>query len=475
MLLKTITRKGTLLLQGLYHHTRHQRLVPGVTLVATASIFSWFVVTNLQPRIQDQPPNSPVHTSPEKSTQHSDRLNHSCFSSTMPHTNNKMREDALYGMFIGDSLSMPVHWYYDTDNIKRDFNGWLTGFEAPRKRHPTSILTISAVGGAGRSTFSGKQKSVIGDIILHGKLQYWTKNDRSVHYHQGMAAGDNTLNNHCALRAAIQASKDPDASYDAVLSSIMTDYVHFMTTPNTHNDTYAESYHREFFKSWDKNGSPTQPEEVMSYVEKRVKDLENKHLDHNIDGIGALVHPIPLIIQYADKPVDEAAKQAVKLTRMTHASVNLDPFVDVYARTLHGILNGESLREKINEALTSPPIGNVRLPKLFEEYSKKARKYEKGSEKRLEIYQSAVSQMGLACYIKGSMVSMFFLAYEFHDDFEGGMLANTNCGGENCNRGSALGALLGAEAARIGKTIPERFKSGLNILKPGIQSVVDKW
>nr|XP_054771203.1 uncharacterized protein LOC129279118 [Lytechinus pictus] len=290
-----------------------------------------------------------------------------------------------------------------------------------------------------------------------------------------MAAGDNTLNVHCALRAAIQASKDTDGSDDVILTSIMTDYVHFMTTPNTHNDTYAESYHREFFKSWDAAGGPTQPEEVMSFVDKRIKDLENKHLDHNIDGIGALVQPIPLIIQNANKPVDVAAKQAVRLTRMTHASDNLDPFVDVYARTLHGVLNGQSLREKINEALLSPPVGNFRLPTLFEEYSKKARKYEKGSEKRLQIYQSVVSQLGLACYMKGAMTSMFFLAYEFHDDFEGGVLANTNCGGENCNRGAALGALLGAEAARTGKTIPDRFKSGLNILKPGIQSVVESW
>ncbi|XP_063967308.1 uncharacterized protein LOC129279362 [Lytechinus pictus] len=462
---KTILRKGTHLLQGLSHFTRQRRLLPGVTLTAAASILGWFVVTNLHPKTQDQLSASSVHTSSEKST-YSD--------STMPNMNKK-REEALYGMFIGDSLSMPVHWYYDVDNIKRDFNGWLTGFEAPRKRHPTSILTISATGGAGRSTFSGKQKSIIGDIILHGKLQYWTKNDRSIHYHQGMAAGDNTLNVHCALRAAIQASKDTDGSDDVILTSIMTDYVHFMTTPNTHNDTYAESYHREFFKSWDAAGGPTQPEEVMSFVDKRIKDLENKHLDHNIDGIGALVQPIPLIIQNANKPLDVAAKQAVRLTRMTHASDNLDPFVDVYARTLHGVLNGQSLREKINEALLSPPVGNFRLPTLFEEYSKKARKYEKGSEKRLQIYQSVVSQLGLACYMKGAMTSMFFLAYEFHDDFEGGVLANTNCGGENCNRGAALGALLGAEAARTGKTIPDRFKSGLNILKPGIQSVVESW
>lgn len=30
----------------------------------------------------------------------------------------------------------------------------------------------------------------------------------------------------------------------------LEDYVAFMTTPGTHNDTYAESFHRDFFKNW---------------------------------------------------------------------------------------------------------------------------------------------------------------------------------------------------------------------------------
>jgi hypothetical protein len=38
-------------------------------------------------------------------------------------------------------------------------------------------------------------------------------------------------------------------------------------------------------------------------------------------------------------------------------------------------------------------------------------------------------------------------------------LANTNVGGENCHRGSALGAIMGAAAGESG--IPPRFISGL--------------
>ena len=30
---------------------------------------------------------------------------------------------ALFGLFIGDALAMPVHWYYDRSRIARDHGG----------------------------------------------------------------------------------------------------------------------------------------------------------------------------------------------------------------------------------------------------------------------------------------------------------------------------------------------------------------
>lgn len=57
-------------------------------------------------------------------------------------------------------------------------------------------------------------------------------------------------------------------------------------------------------------------------------------------------------------------------------------------------------------------------------------RYPKGSEQRLKVYQEGTSMLGSACYIEGAMSSMLFLAFEFHDDFEEGVLANANCGGK---------------------------------------------
>ena len=54
--------------------------------------------------------------------------------------------EALWGMCAADSMSMPVHWYYNINDIRRDFGGWISGFNTPRTRHPSSILSLSNTG-----------------------------------------------------------------------------------------------------------------------------------------------------------------------------------------------------------------------------------------------------------------------------------------------------------------------------------------
>lgn len=67
---------------------------------------------------------------------------------------------------------------------------------------------------------------------------------------------------------------------------------------------------------------------------------------------------------------------------------------------------------------------------------------------------------GSACYIDDSFPSMLYLAYKHANSFEEAVLSNTNVGGENCHRGAALGALMGAASGVQG--IPQRLKDGLH-------------
>ena len=53
---------------------------------------------------------------------------------------------------------------------------------------------------------------------------------------------------------------------------------------------------------------------------------------------------------------------------------------------------------------------------------------------------------------------MLYLAAAHADSFEDAVLANTNLGGENCHRGSALGAIMGAALGE--SRIPEKLITG---------------
>ena len=52
----------------------------------------------------------------------------------------------LAGLFMGDAVAMPVHWYYNVPAIKDDYNGWISKYEKPKDDHPTSILRHSNTG-----------------------------------------------------------------------------------------------------------------------------------------------------------------------------------------------------------------------------------------------------------------------------------------------------------------------------------------
>ena len=38
---------------------------------------------------------------------------------------------ALMAFYVGDALAMPVHWYYDLSQLRRDY-GVITKYEAPK-------------------------------------------------------------------------------------------------------------------------------------------------------------------------------------------------------------------------------------------------------------------------------------------------------------------------------------------------------
>ena len=214
------------------------------------------------------------------------------------------RVRGLYaGMMMADALSMPVHWYYSTAQLDNDFPPPLSEFSAPKSRHPGSIMALSATGGAGRGSQAG---SIIGDVINHGKKQYWGV--PGVHYHRGLAAGANTLNALVARLLARTLVREGREDGDAFLG----DYVKFMTTPGSHDDTFAESYHRIFFANY----AAGKPPRACAGDD-----------GHNIASAGALVLLPPVAALAAATAAGTggdaaaaASAAAVRQQRLTHAN-----------------------------------------------------------------------------------------------------------------------------------------------------------
>ncbi|XP_075871369.1 uncharacterized protein LOC142881161 [Nelusetta ayraudi] len=368
--------------------------------------------------------------------------------------------EALWAMCAADSMSMPVHWYYDISDIKRDFGGWISGLNSPRDTHPSSILSLSNTTGSGRtpSSSGAKRPDVVGSVILHDKLDLWKSSKGSVHYHQGLQSGDNTLNTLCSLRAAqaLVSGHFVDVSQPDARATVLSDYVQFLTTPASHNDTYAESCHRSFFSDW-QDSRPTSLHQVLAFAEKRSRQkLSSTFADSQLDAIGCLPVILPFVLLSATANEDQAVSAAVEFVKLTHPHPKVPEYVTIYSRALHAVLGGASIRQQAEHALRRLDSWDT-----CQSYSRKAARFPDYSEERLRVHQSAVNYLGLACYTKGALSSMFYLAYEFHDDPKGGILANTNCGGENCNRGAALGALLGAGGSYSGAFIPQQWKDEL--------------
>ncbi|MCU0735751.1 MAG: ADP-ribosylglycohydrolase family protein [Methylotetracoccus sp.] len=331
---------------------------------------------------------------------------------------------ALWGMFVGDALAMPVHWYYDLAALQRDF-GVIRDYQAPRAEHPNSIMALASTGRGGRGSQDG---DVVGGVILKGKRHHWGQ--ANCHYHQGMQAGDNTLNLLCArvvLRTLAAAGR-------YVPGDFLREYVAFMTAPDSHNDTYAESYHRDFFANY----ARAVPPEHCAGRE-----------GHDTASIGGLVGLPPLVFAVL-RHGDAAGASAAALTqlRLTHRSSRLERHALEFIGPLVRLVQDTSARiaplacaaaERLGFAATAV-IERVRRKHLTDQY----------------VIGGLLSS---ACYIDQSLPAVFYLAARYPDDFEAALIANANVGGDNCHRGAVLGALLGAAMGL--EAIPERWMQGL--------------
>lgn len=178
---------------------------------------------------------------------------------------------ALWGFLAGDALASPTHWYYGgRRQIVQEYGREITDYTKPHQQLAGSILNKSDLNGGGRSKGVGYgrslDKTIIGDVINHGKQDLWSPK-KSIHYHATLQKGENTLEVSIA-RVLMKSIVDNGGTFDP--DRFRNAYVKFMTTPGSHNDTYASTCHRMFFAN-------------MIFRQIPPKDCpDNDH--HNVDG-----------------------------------------------------------------------------------------------------------------------------------------------------------------------------------------------
>ena len=165
----------------------------------------------------------------------------------MPLSTESRLRTALWGFFAGDALAMPTHWYYGGfPQVQRDYGRQgITGYTEPVTNLGGSILNKSNINGGGRGAFTKTKEgiSIIGDVINHGKREYWDPS-KQIHYHATLQKGENTLEVQLA-RVLMKSIMAKGGKFDA--QHFREAYMKFMMAKGSHNDTYASTCHRMFF------------------------------------------------------------------------------------------------------------------------------------------------------------------------------------------------------------------------------------
>lgn len=315
----------------------------------------------------------------------------------------KQRAIAAFKLiYVADALAMPVHWFYNPQDILNAFPKGIQKFEAAPLKHPHDFLSLPAP----------TEKQIVGDVILKDKRKFWGVPNQ--HVHQGMAAGDNTLNACCA-RLVMRTLAQNAGHYDA--DAFLQNYIAFMTSEiPQHPDTYAEFYHRAFFENLEKGNPP---------------DKCGKAADTTAS-MGGLVTVGPVAI--AELLLERNLPKVQNICRehlwLTHPDVSLAKICDHYVELIDSLLfRAES--ENVKAIIAGAAFKSIDLD------------VKKLCEKTLDDNDVIGGQFSKACPITDSWPSLLYLAYKYSADPKAALLANTNVGGENCHRGSVLGVVMG--------------------------------
>ncbi|MFV0437364.1 MAG: ADP-ribosylglycohydrolase family protein [Desulfopila sp.] len=330
-------------------------------------------------------------------------------------------QGALLGAFIGDALALGPHWYYDLDEMRRDYGDWIDDYTEPQP---------------GR-------------------------------YHAGCKAGE--LSQAGYILRLLTESLIQQGEYD------QEDFCHRLEqqlftqldgTPYSGPGGYTSQSLREAWKK------------------RMVEKVGWPKAGGTADTTEAIERTLALAVRYARSPATLARAIAsnTTLTQTDEMVITLTvaygavlgqlilghPFDSTLSSTLMGLVKrGELPFHSVTSGQLQPPksgtkeragTGTFASPDALLTPSFIARAAQDPAI-RIEPAWKVSLVYGMPCAIYHILPAAYYLAARFTDDFSSAVLHAVNGGGQNQARAILTGALSGAQVGISG--IPQRFIDGL--------------
>jgi len=328
---------------------------------------------------------------------------------------------AIMGAFIGDALGLGPHWYYDLDELRRDYGDWIDGYTDPKP---------------GR-------------------------------YHDGLKAGQ--LSQAGFILTLMLRSLVDCGGYDAADFCRRMDEDLFPLldgTPVCGPGGYTSQSIREAWRRCVKQNLPW------------------GQTGGHADTTEAIERTLAIAVRYALQPARLASAIAdnAVLTQADDTVVSMTvAFGAVLGLLVQGYTLDAELSSKLMELVKSGELpfhavtrDNLQPPRPGDPDPPRAGRFASPDalltpsfmakaaadpEIRIEPAWKASVVYGMPCAIYHQLPASYYLAARFHNDFESAVLHAVNGGGQNQARAILTGALVGAQTGFLG--IPQRFIDGL--------------
>lgn len=328
---------------------------------------------------------------------------------------------AVMGAFIGDAMGLGPHWYYDLEELRRDFGPWITDYTDPKP---------------GR-------------------------------YHDGLKAGQLSQAGYI-LRMLVSSLVD-NGEYDEAdfCRRMDTDLLALLDgTPVNGPGGYTSQSIREVWR------------------QRVLQNIPWGQTGGHADDTEAVERTLALAVRYAGQP-SRLAEAIASNTVLTQTDEAIVAMTVAYGSVLGLLVQGHALNPQISGKLmrlvnrgelpfhhiTSE---NLQPPRPGDPDPLKAGRFSSPDALLTPSYMATAAAdpdiriepawkvslvYGMPCAIYHQLPAVYYLASRFHDDFEAALLHAINGGGQNQARAMLTGALVGAQVGLGG--IPKRFIDGL--------------